>query len=293
MLANRRGCSRAGELNYPGWVCKPPRVCPSQLWPSAPATGPQNVRRRHAKGRPCVVVLDTSSFQSAALFCFGLGYTGRAITSMLQREGWAVSGTCQTPEEAAALAAKGIRCHVFDPTSGHGLSSLSGLEELEGASYVLHAIPPLESLQTDVMLLALRGKMEGIAASGNLRWFGYLSTTGVYGDWGGQWVDESTSPRPPSPKMELRYAVERELQQFGRDSGVPLHVFRLGGIYGPGRSALDTLQKGRTRELSSLQRRREGRRYTMRCHVADVCQALQASMALQSPASHGDVRAFT
>lgn len=90
-------------------------------------------------------------------------------------------------------------------------------------------------------------------------------------------MNESCSVRPMDSKAKNRVIAEEGWLGLGKDSRIPTHVFRLGGIYGPGRSALDTLR--RNEDLSANQKRRESQLYTARCHVADVCQVIQASMA--------------
>ena len=114
-------------------------------------------------------------------------------------------------------------------------------------------------------------------ASGRLRWFGYLSTTGVYGDRGGDWVDEQSDLQPTGERGRRRVAAEVGWSRLLHAEGLPLHVFRLAGIYGPGRSALDSLRAGTAKRVI-----KPGQVFS-RIHVADIAQVLRASMARPNP----------
>nr|BAE99223.1 hypothetical protein [Arabidopsis thaliana] len=118
-------------------------------------------------------------------------------------------------------------------------------------------------------------------SSGNLRWLCYLSSTSVYGDCGGAWVNENHLPNPKTQSAKVRLAAEQGWLSLGRDLGVSTQILRLGGIYGPGRSAIDTLLK--QERLSEGQKRRASRKFTSRVHVEDICQVLKA--ATEKPAS--------
>ncbi|KAA8528679.1 hypothetical protein F0562_036034 [Nyssa sinensis] len=115
----------------------------------------------------------------------------------------------------------------------------------------------------------------------NLQWLCYLSTTSVYGNCGGAWLDEDYPISPTSELVKARLAAEEGWLNIGHDLGLSAHVFRPGGIYGPGRSAVDTIIK--QEPLSEIQKIRASRRYTSRVHVADICQALEASIYKPSP----------
>eukprot|EP00850_Spirogloea_muscicola_P008818 SM000048S16530 [mRNA] locus=s48:216837:219001:+ [translate_table: standard] len=203
-----------------------------------------------------------------------------------------VVGTCRSEENAAALALRGFRTFHFDPANGQLLEydlrhaeSLEqqqilvlgeGLESLVRATHVLSSIPPLGNTACDPVLATHALDLE-VARQDQMKWLGYLSTTGVYGDWEGDWVDESSLPRRVDTKMATRIAAEAAWLELGQKLGVPAHIFRLGGIYGPSRSALDTLVRQRD-QRSAAMRLREKRRYTSRCHVLDICQVVAASM---------------
>lgn len=111
-----------------------------------------------------------------------------------------------------------------------------------------------------------------IASARKLRWIGYLSTVGVYGDRNGQWVDESTPVAPTSARSISRLQVEQQWLDLGRRSNKAVHVFRLSGIYGPGRNQLVQLANGTARRIVKL-----GQVFN-RIHVRDIARVLHASM---------------
>ena len=139
---------------------------------------------------------------------------------------------------------------------------------LASATHVLVSIPPDADLDP---VLDVCGPLLG--ASDRLRWIGYLSTTGVYGNTGGNPVDESAPLVPTSTRAERRVAVERRWLEYGRDHDVAVQIFRLAGIYGPGRSVFDRLRAGPVQRID-----RPGHRFS-RIHVDDIATVLEASMA--------------
>jgi nucleoside-diphosphate-sugar epimerase len=192
-----------------------------------------------------------------------------------------------------------VQAHVWRPDDGVGLSP-AGMKALMGATHVLNSVPPNGDFDRDPVLAdaacadaliaaaASSGRFPAAAAtaaSTSLRWVAYLSSTGVYGDKGGGYVDESTTPSPISPKGIARYAAEEAWRELFDLHGVPVVVFRLGGIYGPGRSILDTVAaqakvaKSTAPAESGSQRARGSRKFTSRCHVGDVVAVLCASIA--------------
>src|SRR5579883_558890 len=158
------------------------------------------------------------------LFIFGLGYTGLVLARRLRKQGWIVGGTVQSEARLAELAADRIAGYVFD-----GTRPLDKFEEAVGrATHILDSIPPVG--ETDPVLLHHAGDL---AALKDVKWIGYLSTTGVYGDCDGDWVDERAGLHPTGTRGRARVAVERSWLDLVR-VGLPVHVFRLAGIYGPG-----------------------------------------------------------
>ena len=198
---------------------------------------------------------------SPRLFCFGLGYTALALARRLGGLGWRVAGSSRNPSPPP-----GYPCHMFD--RGHPLPP----EALAGTSHILVSVPPDES--GDPVLECHGGD---IAALPGLRWLGYLSTTGVYGDRGGAWVDETSELRPSGPRGRRRVAAEAGWRDLLQRDGVPVHLFRLAAIYGPGRSAFDALRAGTAKRID-----RPGQVFS-RIHVEDITAVLIASMARPHP----------
>ena len=197
------------------------------------------------------------------LFIFGLGYSGLEIARLAKAAGWSVAGTCTSDEKAAGLRADGIEAHRFD-----GTAALPA-QAMDGATHVLCTIAP--GTAGDPALRTCSKLLQ------RARWFGYLSTTGVYGDHGGGWVDEETPPKPLRPRSLARLAAERAWQALGLEAGVAVDVFRLPGIYGPGRSAVDQVKAGTARRID-----KPGQVFS-RIHVEDIATALAASMARPHP----------
>ncbi len=202
------------------------------------------------------------------LFCFGMGYTAQALAGDLQAEGWTVAGTTRTPSARRELAARGWDMHLFE--SGRPLDDPAAA--LAGTTHLLASVPPDEA--GDAVLVH---HAADIAALGGLAWSGYLSTTGVYGDRQGGEVDESSDCAASSQRGRRRAAAEGAWLDLWRDHGIPVHVFRLAGIYGPGRNALETVRQGRARRI-----RKAGQVFG-RIHLDDIVQTLRASMARPNP----------
>lgn len=198
------------------------------------------------------------------LFCFGLGYTAQVLARRLLRQGWAVRGTTRDPARSEALRGCGIAPFLLDrdrPLADPGAA-------LTGVTAVLTSIPPDA---TGDPVLALHGA--DLLAAPGLRWAGYLGTTAVYGDRQGGWVDEDDALAPDSPRAQRRADAERAWLA----SGLPAHLFRLAGIYGPGRSALDELRAGTARRIV-----KQGQVFS-RIHVEDIASVLEASIARPRP----------
>lgn len=191
---------------------------------------------------------------------FGLGYTGGAIAHAARAAGWEVAIATRDPHrpEARALADDGIVPVPFaDPAA-----------TLAEATHLVTTAAPDEA--GDPVLAA---HAEAIAGAPGLRWIGYLSTTGVYGDRGGAWVDETTVPVPGQPRSRRRRAAEQAWEAVAARRGASLDLIRLAGIYGPGRSALDDVRSGRARRIV-----KPGHAFS-RIHVADIADLVLAAMA--------------
>jgi nucleoside-diphosphate-sugar epimerase len=201
------------------------------------------------------------------LFCFGLGYSALALARVLRRRGWTIAGTSRSADARAALVAEGIETHLFD--RDRPLADPSAV--LAGTTHLLASVPPDD--QGDP---ALDCHADAIAAV-DTRWIGYLSTTGVYGDRGGAWVDESSDLRPVGERGRRRVEAEEGWLDLWRQHGRPVHIFRLAGIYGPGRGPFEQVRTGTARRVV-----KPGQVFS-RIHVDDIVQVLEASMARPNP----------
>jgi nucleoside-diphosphate-sugar epimerase len=200
-------------------------------------------------------VLDPAS-GIGRLLVFGGGYTGRRFAAALAGRGVDVVVTHrQAPTEPS------LPWLAFDP--GQGLRPEAGA--LEGITHLLVTIPP-DGDGRDPVLQHLGDLLESLP----LRWLGYLSTTGVYGDTGGAWVDETTAPAAGLGRSQARLACERAWRQ----RELPLQVFRLPAIYGPFRSPFAGLRNGTARLVH-----KRGQVFS-RVHVDDIIGALLHNLAL-------------
>ncbi len=195
--------------------------------------------------------------ETPRLFCFGLGYTARVLAAERKEQGWRIAGTCRDAADAAELTALGYEVHAFDDAAA-----------LAGTTHLLSSVPPGRDGDP-----VLRRHGDAIARLPNLRWIGYLSTTGVYGDRDGDWVDEDSPLRPTGARGRSRVAAEAGWRALSQ----PAHLFRLAGIYGPGRNALETVRRGRAHRIV-----KPGQVFS-RIHVDDIAAVLRASMSTPSP----------
>ncbi len=201
------------------------------------------------------------------LFVFGLGYSALVFAKRARVKGWRVAGTTRSAEKADALRALGVEMHLFD--RDRPLDSAAAA--LAGTTHLLASVPPDRAGDA-----VLDHHARDIAAIPHLRWAGYLSTTGVYGDRNGEWIDERAGLHPSGPRGQARVTAERGWLDLIR-VGVPVHVFRIAGIYGPGRSAFDSLRDGSARRVA-----KPGQVFS-RIHVDDIAQVLEASIAKPDP----------
>jgi hypothetical protein len=199
---------------------------------------------------------------TSRLFCFGLGYSALALARVLAGEGWSVAGTCRATETAAALREAGYAAEIFDRDHPRGAGAMNG------ATHILVSVPP-DALGDPV----LDRHGDDVAALPGLAWLGYLSATGVYGDRGGGWVDETAALLPTGERGRRRVAAERGWLDLWRRRGVPVHIFRLAAIYGPGRNPFEALRAGIARRID-----KPGQVFS-RIHVEDLARVLRASMS--------------
>jgi nucleoside-diphosphate-sugar epimerase len=195
------------------------------------------------------------------LFGFGFGYAAEALAHRLSARDVVLAGT--RTSLAGSEPPLGVRLAEFKGDTASG--EVRNL--LEGTTHVLVSIPP--DLEGDVVLRHFR---DDLAALPDLVWVGYLSTVGVYGDWQGQWVDETSPTRPISERSLRRVQAERAWLAFARETGKRVEVFRLAGIYGPGRSVIGTLRAGKARRIVKA-----GQVFN-RIHVDDVARVLAAAI---------------
>ncbi|TPI28103.1 SDR family oxidoreductase [Mesorhizobium sp. B3-2-1] len=172
------------------------------------------------------------------VFIFGAGYSGKAF-ARANTGAATIVGTTRVEEKFDALRQAGI-----DPLQFDGRLTGDIGDALEKTTHLVISIAPEET--GDPVLNAAR---EAIAGMPDLKWIGYLSTVGVYGDHGGAWVDETAACRPVSKRSVMRVEAEQAWLKLGRDIDRPVAILRLSGIYGPGRNALVNLENGTARRL--------------------------------------------
>lgn len=198
------------------------------------------------------------------LFCFGFGFSADALAARLAPRGWKVTGTSRSQAGAAAIRAKGFDAHVFDGSAPLPATAL------DGVTHLLLSAPPSEKGDP---VLAVMGE-EIARRARQFAWVGYLSTTGVYGDAKGGWVDEQAPLQPAGERGRRRVAAEAAWSAI---TGLPVHHFRLAGIYGPGRNAIVSLREGTARRVV-----KEGQVFS-RIHVADIAGVVEASIHQPNP----------
>ena len=206
------------------------------------------------------------------LFCFGLGYSAEALIRRLKGKGWAVAGTCREEKRRAGLARRGIKAYRFD-----GDRPLADANKIfAGVTHLLISIPPGEDGAADPVL---RHHLEHLLATRHtIKWIGYLSSTSVYGDAQGLPVDEDWPCRPTSTRSRRRIEAESAwLARARAPAPLPVHAFRLSGIYGPGRSELDRVRAGAAKRIDRPRLR------FARIHVDDIAGVLAASIAKPRP----------
>ena len=193
------------------------------------------------------------------LLSYGHGYSAQALTPLLLARGFTIIGTTRSPDKAERLAATGITVRIS------GQDDLSN--DIAQASHILMSAAPNEG--GDPFLSDYRDVLRHATA----QWVGYLSTTGVYGDHGGGWVDEETALTPATKRGQMRVAAEADWATLG----LPLHIFRLAGIYGPGRGPFSKVRAGTARRIVKA-----GQVFS-RIHVEDIAQVVAASIARPNP----------
>jgi nucleoside-diphosphate-sugar epimerase len=188
------------------------------------------------------------------LFCFGLGFSAKALAQRLTTKGWTITGTSRSGGDGTI---------AFDGTAPLPAKSFKGV------THLLISVPPAKS--GDPVLHCHADDLRRLVPT--LEWAGYLSTTGVYGDRQGEWVDETSPLQPTTARGHRRLTAETEWLKLG----LPLHIFRLAGIYGPGRNQLVSILDGTAKRIV-----KPGQIFS-RIHVEDIAGVLEASIARPNP----------
>ncbi|MGV8854628.1 MAG: SDR family oxidoreductase [Devosia sp.] len=199
-------------------------------------------------------------------FFFGLGFsaTAAAMRCLASGQYANIAGTVRSAEKAALLEAEGLRAHLFDGTApGPTLGP-----DLRTSSHVVFSIAPGPDGDP-----ALNQHCADLDAAQDLQWLCYYSTVGVYGDFGGAWIDETAPLVPRNERSDRRVAAEQVWRDYASARGVPLTILRLAGIYGPGRSTFDKLEDGKSRRIV-----KPGQVFN-RIHVDDIARITELAAA--------------
>ncbi len=214
-----------------------------------------SIRRLHPRAGQII-----KGTMTQTLFSFGHGYSARAISRQLDPTTWRVIGTTRDSQQLETIRDSGAEPRVWP----------GDRPDLDGVTHLLVSTAP--TADGDPVLAELKDEIA--ARIGQFKWVGYLSTTAVYGDHQGGWVDETTPATPTAERGRWRVRAE---EQWGGIPGLPLHIFRLAGIYGPGRGPFSKLKRGGLRRII-----KPGQVFS-RIHVDDIAQVLIASMAKPNP----------
>lgn len=196
------------------------------------------------------------------LLSFGHGYSSQALGRILLRRDWRVIGTTRSEDKAAQLMQSGVEPRIWP--------GADMIPALDAATHLLISAAPDDA--GDPVLAALGSEIAKRADQ--FAWVGYLSTTGVYGDHDGDWVDENTPLTPATKRGIARKDAEAAWSAI---PGLPLHIFRLAGIYGPGRGPFSKVRNGTARRII-----KQGQVFS-RTHVADIARVLDASIKAPNP----------
>jgi nucleoside-diphosphate-sugar epimerase len=197
------------------------------------------------------------------LLSVGTGYSAWALSRRLAPKGWTITGSARRPESMARIAAAGWHAVPFDGSA----ASVQLNEAVRAATHLIVSAAPGDAGDP-----LLRHHADDIAAAPNLGWIGYLSTVGVYGDHQGRWVDETAPVTPGSQRSRQRVAAENAWLDFAQRTGKRVQIFRLAGIYGAGRSAIDNLRDGSARRIV------KPHQVFNRIHVEDIAGTLEAAI---------------
>ncbi len=197
------------------------------------------------------------------LVCFGLGYSAQVFARRMIAHGWQVLGTTRSEDALQKLRDEGFHMALFSGEEPCADAS----NALKTATHVLISVAP--GAGGDAVLTHHE---DDLADAPLLEWIGYLSTVGVYGDHAGEWVDEDAVLKPKSQRSLLRVAAENAWIEFGSKTGKAVQLFRLAGIYGPGRGPLENVRAGKGRRIVKKAQ------VFNRIHVEDIASVLEASI---------------
>jgi dTDP-4-dehydrorhamnose reductase len=193
------------------------------------------------------------------LLSFGHGYSAHALERLLPFDDWKILATTRSLEKSNVITNCKVSAFIWPGTDL--------VSEIKNATHILLSIPP--NMDGDPVFLEYGNT---IASSKNLKWIGYLSTTGVYGDHRGGWVDENTPLNPTTERGIKRVLAERQWLELAKESSLPLNIFRLAGIYGLGRGPFSKVLAGTAKRII-----KKGQVFS-RIHVDDIAQILLASI---------------
>lgn len=220
------------------------------------------------------------------LWCFGLGYVARRVAARALQAGWRVGGTVRQPaalRETPRGALSAVQYYAWDsatvsPTmaSSNASETPAWAEAWREVTHVFISIPPQAEGQKkgDPAWLHYGAAMAALPA---LQWVGYCSTTGVYGDYDGAWVDETSPLRATEPRSLHRITAEQQWLA----ATPPATLFRLAGIYGPGRSAIDDVRRGTAQAIV------KPGQFFSRIHAEDAADIVWTAM--RQPRSVGEI----
>ncbi len=194
------------------------------------------------------------------LLIFGYGYTASTMVESLNQDEWNIRGTSRSKT-------KDKYCKILN------YNKFEIEAELKNATHILVSIPPNNN--GDMVFQEFKELIENYK---NIKWIGYFSSTAVYGNHSGNWVDESTDTNPSSQRGINRRLAENQWLKFGKENSIPVNIFRLSGVYGPNRNALLQIKAGRARSINKKDQ------VFSRIHVSDIAQIVEAAMnkALQN-----------
>jgi nucleoside-diphosphate-sugar epimerase len=210
------------------------------------------------------------------LLAVGLGYSAKALAARLKPQGWDIIGTARSAGTHQAIEALGYQAAAFDGTA----PSPQLTAAIGAATHLLVSAPPDED--GDPLLLH---HLRDLHAS-HIVWIGYLSTVGVYGDRGGDWVDEEEAPTPVFTRSRQRLAAEQAWEAFAARARIACDIFRLSGIYGPGRGPLERVRAGSAQAITKRDQ------VFNRIHVDDIATTVEAGIMTAATADAPTTRLF-